>query len=402
MKIIMYRSPMTASGASSFPRSQAANQVLQTLQNWQNNHSPKIGHQDALAYGNNWQYENGYINEQQPNGNFGNDGTQYSSGKSDIVDLTGKQPTVFGWDIGNFYSSRNYLINGVLKEDLIRHMQYVHSIGGINTISWHCPNPTKAEGYGEFSRWNDPNYYGGNAISNINVAGSTNQRFNNWLVNVINFFGDSRLQGMPIIFRPWHEGNCNKTFWWDKTGCSNTAQFIGFWRLIFDIFCSRFNNLLFAYSINDVWMGNTAITNNFVNTFTAEFNSRFPGNDYAHIIGLDIYQKTNADLPMESNQNFISRFRYSCQALQQLSNGKPCVIAETGHNAISNALNSNWWHTIFQNAIQQTPVAYAMLWRNPFRRKDPNSLRFAAYPGSNDANSFVQFFNNNQGMFINP
>jgi mannan endo-1,4-beta-mannosidase len=377
-------------------RSPAAQNVLTQLLGWQHARQPKLGHHDSLAYGKKWQYENGFINEQQANGTIANDGQQYDSGKSDIVDLTGKYPHIFGWDIGNFYSNRNYLINGVLKDDLINHIQFVHNSGGINTISWHCPNPVRNEGSGEFSRDNDANFYGGDVINNINVAGTVNDRFNEWLHSLIDFFETPAIAGIPIIFRPLHESNLNHTFWWDKSVC-NDATFKSFWRVLYNIFSPRFPNFLFAYSINDVWDGQASLSPaTFKQNFKTNFLARYPGNDCVDILGLDIYQK-NGILSNESDANFIARFKLSCEAMNEISSTKPSIISETGTYTNSNA---NWWHTTFQNAIRNTPIAYAMLWRTPCVFKDPNSLGFGPYIGSPMQNSFTTFFNNNKTMFL--
>ena len=41
-----------------------------------------------------------------------------------------------------------------------------------------------------------------------------------WLKNIVNFL-KKQLRDIPIIFRPFHEGNIkDNCFWWSKRACS--------------------------------------------------------------------------------------------------------------------------------------------------------------------------------------
>ena len=83
-----------------------------------------FGHQDDLAYGSTWKY------------NTSNKGNLHVSDTKDVV---GDLPALFGWDLGQYYpDSLNYMINGVLKNDLKKFITSAYLNGGINTISCHC------------------------------------------------------------------------------------------------------------------------------------------------------------------------------------------------------------------------------------------------------------------------
>lgn len=79
-----------------------------------------FGHQDDLAYGVNWKYE---------------------PGRSDVKDVTGDYPAVYGWDLGGIEKSSPKNLDGVSFELMRRYMADVKKRGGVNTISWHLDNP---------------------------------------------------------------------------------------------------------------------------------------------------------------------------------------------------------------------------------------------------------------------
>ncbi len=79
-----------------------------------------FGHQDDLAYGIGWKYENG---------------------RSDVKELTGSYPAVFGWELGHLELDSSKSLDSVPFDKIRYYIQQVYAIGGINTISWHLNNP---------------------------------------------------------------------------------------------------------------------------------------------------------------------------------------------------------------------------------------------------------------------
>src|SRR6188768_3133889 len=79
-----------------------------------------FGHQDDLAYGVNWKYENG---------------------RSDIKDVVGDYPAVYGWDIAGIETKSDKNIDGVPFDKMRQYIIDGHQRGGIITISWHLNNP---------------------------------------------------------------------------------------------------------------------------------------------------------------------------------------------------------------------------------------------------------------------
>ena len=79
-----------------------------------------FGHQDDLAYGVKWKYE---------------------EGRSDIKDVTGDYPAVYGWDLGGLEYQKPNNIDGVPFKNIKKWIKETYDKGGISTISWHIDNP---------------------------------------------------------------------------------------------------------------------------------------------------------------------------------------------------------------------------------------------------------------------
>lgn len=79
-----------------------------------------IGHQDDLAYGIGWIAPNG---------------------QSDIYRICSDYPAVFGWDLGHMETGSAVNLDSVPFADMKTYARQVHSLGAINTFSWHCDNP---------------------------------------------------------------------------------------------------------------------------------------------------------------------------------------------------------------------------------------------------------------------
>jgi hypothetical protein len=79
-----------------------------------------FGHQDALAYGEGWVYE---------------------EGRSDVKDVCGDYPAVYGWELGHLELGDAYSLDSVHFDKIQNWIKIVYERGGVNTISWHLRNP---------------------------------------------------------------------------------------------------------------------------------------------------------------------------------------------------------------------------------------------------------------------
>src|SRR5579872_3110803 len=79
-----------------------------------------FGHQDDPCYGVGW---------------------KYIPGRSDIRDLTGQYPAVYGFDLGRIELGWAYNLDSVPFEKTKSFIWDAYERGGVITLSWHLNNP---------------------------------------------------------------------------------------------------------------------------------------------------------------------------------------------------------------------------------------------------------------------
>ena len=80
-----------------------------------------LGHQDDLSYGVGW--------------------VDAGDGRSDVRDVTGDYPSLFGWDLGHLELDSLRNLDGVPFDAMRRNMLSVDRMGGVNALSWPSAQP---------------------------------------------------------------------------------------------------------------------------------------------------------------------------------------------------------------------------------------------------------------------
>ncbi|MFB9076864.1 glycoside hydrolase family 26 protein [Flavobacterium procerum] len=313
-----------------------------------------FGHQDDLAYGVNWKYENG---------------------RSDIKDVTGDYPAVYGWDIAGLEKDDLNNIDGVPFEKMKQYIIEANQRGGISTISWHFDNPATGK-----NAWdNTPN-----AVKTILSGGENHKKYILWLDKAANFFlslKDKKGKNIPILFRPFHELT-GGWFWWGKGNCS-PEEFKSIWKFTFDYLQQKgVHNLIYVY--------NTGSFNN-----QEDFLVNYPGDNYADILSFDIYQNSND----ANGSKFVSEFQNQLKILNDIAyqKNKPFAVAEAGFEAVP---DSKWWTGTLLKAIGDYKISYVLLWRNHgWQEKEQKMHYYAPFPGQVSEKDFVDFYHLKQTLF---
>ncbi|MBF4486498.1 glycosyl hydrolase [Flavobacterium sp. CSZ] len=313
-----------------------------------------FGHQDDLAYGVNWKYEDG---------------------RSDIKDVVGDYPAVYGWDIAGLERNDANNIDGIPFTKMKQYIEEAHERGGISTISMHFDNPATGK-----SAWdNTPN-----SLKTILTGGENHQKFISWLDKAADFFlslKDKKGKNIPILFRPYHELT-GGWFWWGK-GNGTPEEFKTLWKFTFEYLQKKgVHNLIYIYN-----------TSSF--SSQEDFLDKYPGDNYADIISFDSYQN-NDD---KDGKKFIEEVQNQLKIINEIGikRNKLIAIAEAGYEAIP---DPKWWTGTLSKAIGDYKISYVLLWRNHgWQEKEQKMHYYAPYTGQVSAKDFVNFYNLDKTLF---
>lgn len=298
-----------------------------------------VGHQDDTSYGLGWKHSN------------------IDSVQSDVEKVTGDFPAVFGFDIGWLEIDSLYNLDTVPFNHMKDLIIDAHKKGGIITISWHLNNPVSGG-----SSWDKTN-----AVSNIITEGTEKVKYELWISRVAGFMNSLQYNGeaIPVIFRPYHEMN-GSWFWWGGENC-DPNDYIALWQKTVQLLRDKYNvhNLLYAYSPNKLNPGD-------------EYLRYYPGDDYADILGMDIYDFNNSE-------DYIKSVKHDLAILKNVANekNKPYAFTETGLESLQ---TKNWFTEVLYPSIENSGICWVLTWRNYDTKH-----HYMPYNGQLNESDFIEF-----------
>ncbi len=301
-----------------------------------------FGHQDALAYGIGWKEANG---------------------RSDVKDVCGAHPAVFGWDAGKLGQSA-FNIDTVFFGKMQQWIIDAYKMGAVNTISWHMDNPVNGG-----SSWDTTP-----AVAAILPGGPKHEAYLAQLDHFAAFAHSLRAgfplrKPVPLIFRPFHE-HTGSWFWWGKGNCS-AEEYKQLWRFTVEYLrdAKGLKNLLYAYSTDVV-------------DSPEQYLEFYPGDEYVDILGIDNYR----DVGLNGKPDSLTR-RLDIVARLAAEKGKVAALTETGYERIPDPL---WWTEALLKPIKAgndaSKIAYLLVWRNAHI-----GHHYAPYPGHPSTANFLAF-----------
>ncbi len=314
-----------------------------------------FGHQDDLAYGVKWRYEDG---------------------RSDIKDVTGDYPALYGWDLGGIEHQKSNNIDGVPFKKMKNWIKEIYDRGGVSTISWHMDNPLTMK-----NSWDTTP----GSLRSILPNGEKHQLYLSWLDQAAQFLGNlkgSDGKKIPILYRPFHELTGN-WFWWCKNNAS-AQEFKEIWRFTIHYLreTKKLNNLIIVYNTADF-------------KSKEEFLEYYPGDDVVDVLSFDKYQYTN---PV-TDSSFITEVQNQLKIMNDVAveHQKPMAIAETGYEQIP---YENWWTKTLTEAIGNYKISFVLLWRNHGWQEQEKKLHYyAPYKGQLSEKDFIEFYNSPKTFF---
>ena len=313
-----------------------------------------FGHQDGLAYGVEWE--------------------KWHQKKSDVKDVCGNYPAVFGWELSKL-GQRPYNIDTVNFKHIQDWMKEVYKMGALNTVSWHMDNFVNGK-----SSWD----VGDQVVTTLLPAGENHEAYKAKLDLFADYMNEIKVgflfkKKVPFVFRPFHE-HTGGWFWWGAKWCS-AEDYKSLWRFTVEYLrdVKGMHQVIWAYSPDVV-------------RDTNHYLEYYPGDDYVDILGLDDYH----DVGLHGNiEDLTRRLKLVVELAEE--RGKIAALTETGFEAIP---MENWWTEKLLDALKDDPaiqkLSWIMVWRND--RKDHH---YAPYPGHISANNFVEFSQDPLMLFQN-
>ena len=184
-----------------------------------------------------------------------------------ILDATGESFAVLGLDVGNYTHTAE--VNGTTSNAIEYAHDWYYNAGGIVQLCWHWVSPLAYVTNGR--QWWESFRPEASDIDLDVVMNGGDERCYNKLMDDIDDIAEQlkRLQedGVPVIWRPLHEGS-GGWFWW---GDCEAESYIKLWRVMYDKLTNEhgLNNLIW------MWNGQDA--------------DWYPGDDVVDIVAWDIY-----------------------------------------------------------------------------------------------------------------
>lgn len=308
-----------------------------------------IGQQDATSYGIGWKQAD-----------FPN------TIKSDVNDVIGDFPAVYGFDISKIELGNVNNIDSVPFDTMRELIIDAYSKGGIITISWHADNPTS----------NGDSWDKTPSVKDIIGNGLYVEKYELWVKKVADYLKTLKYKGkaIPIIFRPFHEMN-GEWFWWGNPNCSS-IEYIQLWRNTIYLLRDKYHmhNLIYAYSPNKLRPNDNYL-------------EYYPGDNFVDILGIDIYD-------FQNSVEYINSVVNDLKIVKDIATTKNKLYAftETGLEAIP---TEKWFTQELYPNIENSGIAWILFWRNHTK-----THHYMPYKNHSSENDFKTFASKPKTLFL--
>ncbi len=311
---------------------------------------------------------------------------QGAGGESDIKKVTGSDPALIGLDFSFITDDSN---NGQAnnwfyqqEQKIVQDAVDAYNKGMITAFSWHLREPYEGV---HFYTSDMTEFQKQNAFKSILPGGANHEYYREKLQKVAEIAANIRGSDgtlSPIIFRPFHEFD-GDFFWWGAA-FSTPTEFKELWRFTVTYLRDELNahNILYAFSPDNSY------------TTRAGYLSRYPGDEYVDILGMDNYGDL---LPQDGSG--VSRANQKLKVVSELAKEKVKIAAmtETGyfvdHNypLPANFYSQNLYDVLTGNDVE---IGYMMFWQNY------ENVYTVPVPGVAGEEDFLQFLQKEEPMLL--
>lgn len=309
-----------------------------------------------------------------------------ATGESDIKKTTGQDPALLGSDFmfitddSNTGQANNWFYQQ--EQMIIEHSIEAYNKGMINAFTWHMREPYEGK---EFYTSNMTEFQKQNAFKSILPGGANHEYYKEKLQKVAEVLQSIRgTDGTlsPVIFRPFHEFD-GDFFWWGAP-YSTATEFKELWRFTVNYLRDELevHNVLYAFAPDNSYTTKTG------------YLSRYPGDEYVDILGMDNY----GDLRAQDG----SRITSANQKLKVVSDlakerVKIAAMTETGYFVdAQNPLPANFYSEKLYEVLtgNDVEIGFMMFWQNY------NDAYTVPVPGATGEDDFLNFLAKEEPLLL--
>ncbi|OVE61706.1 glycoside hydrolase family 26 protein [Chryseobacterium mucoviscidosis] len=281
---------------------------------------------------------------------------QDNTSMSDVKKATGSDPALIGLDL-MFITDKNYQANASnwyyqQEQKIVAAAKEAYQKGMAVTFCWHLREP-----------YNETTFYTSemtasqkqNAFKSILPGGANHNWYLTKLQKVASVFKNLKGSGgeeIPVIFRPFHEFD-GDWFWWGAAYCT-AEEYKQLWQFTVNYLRNTMNvhNVLYAFAPDASY------------TTSSAYLSRYPGDQYVDVLGMDNYYDFTAQTTAGANTANSKLKVISDLAIQK---NKIAALTETGYSSQNNtARTSTHFTTLVHPAItsNNVKISYVCFWSN--------------------------------------
>lgn len=285
-----------------------------------------------------------------------------AGGDSDIKKNTGFDPALLGSDFmfitdkNNNGQADNWFYQQELK--ITADVKAAYAKGIINTFCWHLREPNNEDSFYAADMSADEK---ATAFKSILPGGTNHEWYKKKLDKiasvVLNLKG-SNGELIPIIFRPLHEFD-GSWFWWGANFCT-PEEYKTAYQFTVDYLKNTkgVHNILYAFSPDNSY------------TTAESYLSRYPGDKYVDVLGMDNYGDFN-----NQGSSGAKNANLKLKMISTLAHNKVKIAAltETGYQVTTtNPPITDWFSNYLYTALNDHPtfdvpvisISYVMFWNN--------------------------------------
>ncbi len=337
-----------------------------------------------------------------------------SAAEGDVKDVTGSLSAIYGLDSLSLTGAELGITDAAQAVATSADNSIAAARqGAIVSLSAHMPNFTnskitqRADGSYDFTTcdFNESKDLSNNCAEQILPGGDYNAQFNAYLDIIADYAKRLQSEGIPILFRPFHENN-GSWFWWGSG--TSVESYKSMFRYAEEYLqASGVHNMIYVYSPNGPFSSES------------KYMERYPGDEYIDVLAFDYYDDYNT-YPATSDGSFFAGLNNTCSIVSSLAaaRGKIAAISETGvrvmkENGSDNEgllvsgnpvamdkTGTNWYQKVADIA-DDNDMPYYLVWANFGDTNFYVPYKYSDTLGHEMINEFIDFYNDGKSVFAN-